>query len=98
MRQFVGIDLGQEPAPDETTVCKFRHLLEEHGLGEARLTSTFLICWTGTGTMEEFTIGGDERSLTGAWNGVDALTGSEDVVRMRKVERERVSNINVGAP
>jgi IS5 family transposase len=34
MRQFVGIDLGQEPAPDETTVCKFRHLLEEQGLGE----------------------------------------------------------------
>lgn len=34
MRQFVGIDLGQEPAPDETTVCKFRHLLEEHQLGE----------------------------------------------------------------
>jgi IS5 family transposase len=34
MRQFVGIDLGQEAAPDETTVCKFRHLLEEHGLGE----------------------------------------------------------------
>jgi IS5 family transposase len=33
MRQFVGIDLGQEPAPDETTVCKFRHLLEEHRLG-----------------------------------------------------------------
>ncbi len=30
MRQFVGIDLGEEPAPDETTVCKFRHLLEEH--------------------------------------------------------------------
>jgi len=34
MRQFVGIDLGSEPAPDETTVCKFRHLLEEHQLGE----------------------------------------------------------------
>jgi IS5 family transposase len=34
MRQFVGIDLGREPAPDETTVCKFRHLLERHGLGE----------------------------------------------------------------
>lgn len=33
MRQFVGIDLGREPAPDETTVCKFRHLLEEHQLG-----------------------------------------------------------------
>ena len=33
MRQFVGIDLGQEPVPDETTACKFRHLLEEQGLG-----------------------------------------------------------------
>ena len=35
MRQFVGIDLGREPAPDETTICKFRHLLEANGLGEA---------------------------------------------------------------
>ena len=34
MRRFVGIDLGRERAPDETTVCKFRHLLEEHGLGK----------------------------------------------------------------
>jgi len=34
MREFVGIDLGQEPVPDETTACKFRHLLEEHQLGE----------------------------------------------------------------
>src|ERR1700729_4520848 len=34
MRQFVGIDLGHEPVPDETTTCKFRHLLEEHQLGE----------------------------------------------------------------
>jgi IS5 family transposase len=33
MRTFVGIDLGAEPAPDETTVCRFRHLLEAHRLG-----------------------------------------------------------------
>ena len=33
MRQFVGIDLGREPVPDETTICKFRHLLEAHELG-----------------------------------------------------------------
>jgi len=33
MRQFAGIDLGREPVPDETTVCKFRHLLEAHELG-----------------------------------------------------------------
>jgi len=34
LRRFVGIDLGNEPVPDETTICKFRHLLEAHGLGE----------------------------------------------------------------
>ena len=34
MRKFVGIDLGREPAPDESTVCKFRHLLEAHALGK----------------------------------------------------------------
>ena len=34
MRNFVGIDLGREAAPDETTVCKFRHLLEAHNLGK----------------------------------------------------------------
>ncbi len=42
MRQFVGIDLGQEPVPDETTVCKFRHLLEEHGVGGAMLETVNL--------------------------------------------------------
>jgi len=35
MRHFVGIDLGREPAPDETTVCRFRRLLERHELGQA---------------------------------------------------------------
>ena len=34
MRRFVDIDLGREPVPDETTVCRFRHLLEEHDLGQ----------------------------------------------------------------
>jgi IS5 family transposase len=33
MRDFVGIDLGREAAPDETTICRFRHLLEAHDLG-----------------------------------------------------------------
>jgi len=33
MRGFVGIDLGREPVPDETTVCRFRHRLEQHDLG-----------------------------------------------------------------
>lgn len=34
MRRFAGIDLGREPVPDETTICKFRHLLEANDLGE----------------------------------------------------------------
>lgn len=34
MRRFVGIDLGRERAPDETTICKFRHLLEKHQLAQ----------------------------------------------------------------
>ena len=41
MRQFVGIDLGR-PVPDETTVCKFWHLLEEHNLGSEMLETVNL--------------------------------------------------------
>ena len=33
LRRFVGVDLGVAPAPDETTICRFRHLLEKHELG-----------------------------------------------------------------
>jgi transposase, IS5 family len=36
MRRFIDIDLARELVPDETTVCKFRHLLERNNLG-ARL-------------------------------------------------------------
>ena len=34
MREFARVDLGREPVPDETTVCKFRHLLEENDLAQ----------------------------------------------------------------
>jgi len=34
MRRFVGINLGEEKVPDETTILRFRHLLEKHGLTE----------------------------------------------------------------
>ena len=37
MRAFAGIDLGREPAPDETTICRFRHLLEAHDLAQRML-------------------------------------------------------------
>jgi IS5 family transposase len=39
MRSFVGIDLGEEAAPDETTMCKFRHLVEREKFGKQLLTS-----------------------------------------------------------
>ena len=55
MRGFVGIDLGPEQMPDETTVCRFRHLLEEHDLGrqlfdevQRHLTAKGLKLTTGT--------------------------------------------------
>lgn len=34
MRKFTGIDFMEENVPDETTLCKFRHLLEAHGLNK----------------------------------------------------------------
>jgi IS5 family transposase len=37
LRRFVGVDLGTAAAPDETTILRFRHLLEEHDLGGAML-------------------------------------------------------------
>ncbi len=37
LRRFTGVDLGRAAAPDETTVCRFRHLLEAHALGGAML-------------------------------------------------------------
>lgn len=55
LRAFAGIDLGREAAPDETTVCKFRHLLERESLGEqifalvnAHLTASGLALARGT--------------------------------------------------
>jgi IS5 family transposase len=33
VRRFVGVDLGIAAAPDETTILRFRHLLEQHDLG-----------------------------------------------------------------
>lgn len=44
MRKFVGIDLGKEPVPDETTILNFRHLMERYNLGDEmfRLVNVYL--------------------------------------------------------
>jgi len=35
MRHFAGIELAEEAVPDESTILRFRHLLEQHKLSEA---------------------------------------------------------------
>ena len=35
MRRFAGVELGEDKVPDETTILRFRHLLEEHELTKA---------------------------------------------------------------
>lgn len=42
LRRFAGVDLGRAPAPDETTILNFRHLLEAHDLGGAMLAAVNL--------------------------------------------------------
>ena len=44
MRDFAGIDLGEEAAPDETTILNFRHLLEAKHMGAEllRLVNVYL--------------------------------------------------------
>src|ERR1700682_4695859 len=46
MRRFVGVELGDEVVPDETTILRFRHLLEQHGLTQSIFASI-------TGLLEE---------------------------------------------
>lgn len=44
MRDFARIDLGNEPAPDETTILNFRHLMEKRDFGAEllRLVNVYL--------------------------------------------------------
>lgn len=35
MRRFAGVELGEDKVPDESTILRFRHLLEKHQLTEA---------------------------------------------------------------
>ena len=44
LRRFAGIDLGQEPVPDATTLLKFRRLLNQHKLGEISLPRSARYC------------------------------------------------------
>jgi transposase, IS5 family len=61
LRRFAGVDLGRAPAPDETTILNFRHLLEEHDLCGAMLDAVNLYLEgrgirIGTGTIVDASI------------------------------------------
>lgn len=61
LRRFAGVDLGRAAAPDETTVLRFRHLLEEHQLCGQILDTVNLYLERkgiriGTGTIVDATI------------------------------------------
>ncbi len=61
LRRFAGVDLGRAPAPDETTILNFRHLLEEHDLCGAMLDAVNLYLDSrgiriGTGTIVDASI------------------------------------------
>ena len=46
MRRFARVELGDDVVPDETTILRFRHLLEQHGLTKAIFDAV-------TGLLEE---------------------------------------------
>jgi len=37
MRRFAGVELGDDVVPDESTILRFRHLLEKHALTKGDL-------------------------------------------------------------
>jgi IS5 family transposase len=57
MQQFVGINLGREPVPDETTICKFS-ISRRCTSWETALTriGSYLAEWVSRGTIVDATI------------------------------------------
>lgn len=45
VRKFMGIEFMTESVPDETTLCKFRHLLEANGLNKLFLMQSTGLWW-----------------------------------------------------
>jgi len=61
MRRFARIELGDEVVPDETTILRFRHLLEQHGLTQAIFEAVADLLeerrlWLRAGTIVDATI------------------------------------------
>ena len=61
MRRFARIELGDEVVPDESTILRFRHLLEQHGLTQAIFEAVADLLeerrlWLRAGTIVDATI------------------------------------------
>src|SRR5258708_25885679 len=61
MRRFARVELGDEVVPDETTILRFRHLLEQHELTQAIFEEIQALLeerrlWLRSGTIVDATI------------------------------------------
>ncbi|MGQ9770469.1 MAG: IS5 family transposase [Thermogutta sp.] len=61
VREFLGLDLGRDRPPDETTILRFRHLIEKHNLAEQilRIVNAHLEkagIWGCAGTIVDATV------------------------------------------
>lgn len=79
LRRFVGIDLGSETVPDATAMLKFRHLLEEHKLGERIFSEVGLVLQERgaklkSGTIVDATLIGAPSSIKNRENARDPET------------------------
>ncbi len=71
LRRFVGIDLGRERVPDDTTLLKFRRLFNAHKLGQSLFAKVGEVLQAkglkvGTGTIVDATILGAPSSTKNA--------------------------------
>jgi IS5 family transposase len=109
LRRFVGVDLGSAPAPDETTILRFRHLLEQHNIGPEILETVNQhlaskgICIT-TGTIVDATIiqaPSSTKNQSGQRDPEMHQTRKGNqwcVSRTRAQARDAVSKMGVGLP
>jgi IS5 family transposase len=109
LRRFAGVDLGVAAAPDETTILRFRHLLEQHDLGgEILMTVNRYLETKGirisTGTIVDATIIAAPSSTKNSKKERDPAMhqikkGNQWCVsRTRAQARDAVSKMGVGLP
>ena len=90
MRKFTGINFMTEAVPDETTLCKFRHLLETNGLNKLFFDAINRVM---VEHFQQTVIGGENclglRHLpelaVESFNGIGGVNQPEDLLRKLEV-------------